>query len=179
MKSESANYYARVWEILNFVSKYIHDFEKTFEDKNIQEQIPLVQIVYMHEIIINLWMILGDSRNDKYTLNKISLMFDDTEIQNRASAILSNHDALIAKLKSNRNWISAHIDERLTSLKFSEETSRKFEEQFDAKFPYMRADGQRNERYTPDDMRRDLPEINKILLALKNILDLIPKTFIP
>ena len=172
-----ANYYARLWEMSQAVSNFIREFEATFESSEIKHKLPSVQVVYMHEIIISLWMILGNGSNDKYNLHKLSKVFKNKDLREKASKITSSHKDLIEKLGKNRNWISAHIDERLTGLKFSEEETKKLEQRFETSFPYMKADSKANERYTPEDMLRDLPEIKQALQNLDEIVLLIPKSF--
>lgn len=178
MTTEQSEFYVRIWEIWNDLDKIVPEFEITFKDPIIRDTLPLVQDVYMHEIIISLWMILGDGRSDKFTLSKLGKYFPNRELTDKVVSLLSEHSDLIGKLGNNRNWISAHRDPQLTGLGYSRDFVKVMEEKFDTKFTSLRSKDKINERYTPHDMRDDLPEIRRILKNINEIWRLIPKCFV-
>jgi hypothetical protein len=174
MTNQQAEFCARLWEILNDLRKLIPEFETTFKDSKIKLKLSSVQDVYMHEIIISLWMILGSGANDKFTLSKLQVLFTGKDLKNKASTILNEHHDLIEKLGKNRNWISVHRDPKLMGLGYSNDFVKKIEKRFQTNFPQLRSKDKMNERYTPVDMKRDLPEIKEILESVNKIWNLIP-----
>ena len=173
MTKEQAGFWARLWEIDDYLTKIVNEFETTFKNSEIKQKLPSVQFVYMHEIIINLWMILGNGKNDKFKLSRIKILFEDHELRNKASSVIDGHRDLIEKLDKNRNWISAHLDPQFMGLGFSETFVKKFEERFQIDASALGAKNKSSERYTPDDMRSDLIEIKQILKEVNELWELI------
>ena len=176
MTKKQTNYWAQLFQISDNLEGLVSEFEMILKSREIQTRFRSIMLVYMHQIIIGLWMILSDSENDDFTLHKLKKNFNNNELQRSASKILSEHKDLIGKIKKNRHKISAHLDSNFVAIKFSDDTVDSLEKQFEVKLPLLRANDKTNERYTPDDMKRDLPEIKVILLNVKKILSSLPQS---
>lgn len=176
MTNKQIEYYSRLYEIHDSLKSLIFEFEIVYDDLEIKKKLPSAQWVYMHTIIISLWMILGTGKHDEFRLSKIKSLFPDKVIQDIADNIINKNTDLICKLGKNRNKISAHLDPNLIKLKFSDTHVDEFERRFKIRTPNLRAENRASERYSTIDMRNDLLEINQILEDVKKILNLIPKS---
>lgn len=150
------------------------DFEKISSNKEILELVPSAELAYMHAIIINIGKIFSDSKNEPFRLKQFKNVYPK-DIQEEIACIENQYKPIIGKIITNRNMIVAHLDKDFTDLCFSDDTISKMEKNLERGIRISEAEAKQafeklprstsmaQERYTPTDLKKDLPVINELL----------------
>jgi hypothetical protein len=156
-------------QFLDRSSSLLSDFELIFDNKDRNQDLPMLQSAYLDAIIINFSKIFGYLKCDKFGVRNLKCI-SPKECQIELLKIEADHKDTIEKIITNRNELIAHTDKHFFKLGFSKNYIKKLEEAFKTSFSNMpRAKEKGGERYTPQDMRDDLQEIREIIQKLDKV----------
>ncbi|PIQ68492.1 MAG: hypothetical protein COV91_03815 [Candidatus Taylorbacteria bacterium CG11_big_fil_rev_8_21_14_0_20_46_11] len=173
-KSEHAELYANFSQTVSFVQGLLPEFEKAFDEKVIRECLPNAKTVYMQVIVINIAQLVNATKQDKFGICQLKEIASK-EIREKIEVIEKSHRDITGKVSSNRNRLFAHTDKNYYKLCISDKrkdemkgdmvggriASKEEAERIFSKMP--KAIGKNEERYSPIDLKNDLPRIKKLL----------------
>ena len=172
--------YGNFSQILDYVKKLISEFESISDNKIDIKVLPSAEFVYMQAIILNLAKLLSATSHDKLGIKQF-LKIGSKENDEQITKIQNQYKEIIEKINANRSRIIAHLDENFTTLCFSEEAINEMEKNIEkvmkisaeeAKNIYVklpRSTSKKQERYTPIDIKNDLPKIKEMLKQMDEI----------
>jgi len=171
-----------LWLIKSFTNLLVSDFEKVLSINYHNVFLFKIDEAYMHAIIINLGKIFSHSKKcEPFRLKKL-WNISNKNLKSKIDLIEKNHQHTIEKIITNRNQLVAHLDKNYFNLCFSDnEISRMIrdmeigmrishQEAENALTNLPRSKGKSKERYTPNDLRDDLPEIKNILNEIESVI---------
>jgi hypothetical protein len=155
---------------LDYVEKFLAEFESSFDDSFITEKLPCFKSVYMDSAIINLSKLLNRSKCDKFGIKQLKNV-SPAEIKKRFEDFEKENVDIISKIINNGNLIFAHTDPKFFNLLFSEDHIKDFKQATGFDISHKMASVKSEERYLPNDLKNDCPKIKRMIDVLRDMLN--------
>lgn len=177
---ERSRLYTNFSQIVDLSKNLLVDFENLYDNKEILKKIPNAESAYLHAFIINISKILNDSKSDSYRLGQFKNICGK-EIKKKIESVEKDYQDIIEKIMTNRHEIVAHLDKDFYEIPFSRDQISKWkkdmmvgmritEAEAETTFAELpRAISKGQERYSPLDLKNDLPIIRELLEKMDKI----------
>lgn len=169
MTQSQSDILGNLWGTVSDSQEFITEFESVYNHTEVVAKYKLIKGAYIFSIVISLGKIFADdSWTEPFSLNRFSKAFP--ELKDEINNIFESYKETIGKIRGNRHNIFAHTA-NFIGMGFSKQAVTILTEAHGTDYSRYLANSKENERYTPEDLLADIPEIKTALAKVKNILD--------